>query len=110
MTQNARGLLGAALSSLDAALKEYPMNLGARVEKADLLCKMSRTEEAIAVLEEVKELAPREGPIYQRLGRTYEAAGKPKKALEAYMAARDLADSKDVKELNRAIDRLQQQP
>ncbi|KAL8113227.1 hypothetical protein AgCh_020520 [Apium graveolens] len=76
-------------------------------QKANILASMGNFHEALDVLEELKEYAPRESSVYALMGRLYKICNMPGKAMHHFGLALDLKPSAtDVATIKAAIEKL----
>ncbi|XP_022865632.1 cell division cycle protein 27 homolog B-like [Olea europaea var. sylvestris] len=96
-----------ALEMMDRAIladKKNPLPL---YQKANILVSMENFDGALAVLEELKEFAPRESSIYALMGRIYKRRNMYDKAMLHFGLALDLKPSAtDVAVIKAAIEKL----
>lgn len=83
-----------ALEVLTKACEAYPRNSQLRFQRAHALILQEKWEEAVAELELVRELAPKEAPVYVLLGTIYQRLRQPGLALSYF----NLAMALDPKE------------
>ena len=80
-------------------------NVMNRFQKANVLCKLERYEQALAELEILRTLMPREAPIPQLMGKIYKQLGMIEKAHTFFTLALDL-ENKDSQKIKAMIDSL----
>ena len=79
-----------ALGVLTEACKIDPHNPQLRFQRVHVLLSMKREQEALNDLEIVRNLAPREPPVYSLLGRIYHRMGRMNEAIRNFNTAVDL--------------------
>jgi len=79
-----------ALKLLDEALALSPRNALCRYHRAHLLFAQDRHEEALAELNELKQLAPKESKVYFLAGKVHKKIGQPHLALMNFSWATEL--------------------
>eukprot|EP01133_Synstelium_polycarpum_P013723 gene13723-16182_t len=94
-----------ALDMLERALDVQPRNTLAKFKKASILYTLEQYELALQELEEFKELAPKETPVYILMGRVYKRLGQTDKALDSLTTALDM-DHKNSNYIRSIIDKL----
>jgi predicted Zn-dependent protease len=96
-----------AEAALADAVAADPRNPLARFERAALLASGGRTEAALAELEALKRVAPREAGVWFQAGRLHARAGRAGAARSHLAAALDLAPAAaDAALIKAALDRL----
>jgi len=80
-------------------------NVMNRFQKANVLCKLERYEQALAELEILRTLMPREAPIPQLIGKIYKQLGMIDKAHNYFTLALDL-ENKDSLKIKAMLDSL----
>ncbi|XP_030489458.2 cell division cycle protein 27 homolog B isoform X1 [Cannabis sativa] len=96
-----------ALSMLEKAILADKKNPLPMYQKANILMNLEDFDEALEVLEELKEYAPRESSVYALMGRIYKRRNMPEKAVFHYGLALDLKPSAtDVATIKAAIEKL----
>jgi anaphase-promoting complex subunit 3 len=80
-------------------------NVMNKFQKANVLCKLGRYDQAITELEALRVLMPKEAPIPQLLGKIYKQLGKIDKAHSYFTIALDL-ENKDSQKIKAMIDSL----
>ena len=79
-----------ALETLNAALKMAPKNSLCKFERASILFSVERYEEALDELNQLKELVPKESPVYFLLGKVHNKLNNTHLALMHFSWAMDL--------------------
>ncbi|CAM8977687.1 unnamed protein product [Rhodiola kirilowii] len=96
-----------ALEMMDKAVEADKKNPLPMYQKANILVSMEYYEEALQVLEELKEYAPRESSVYALMGRIYKRLNMHDKAMLHFGIALDLKPSAtDVATIKAAIEKL----
>ncbi|POO00841.1 N-terminal acetyltransferase A, auxiliary subunit [Trema orientale] len=96
-----------ALLMLEKAILADKKNPLPMYQKANILMNLENFDEALEVLEELKEYAPRESSVYALMGRIYKRRNMPEKAMLHYGLALDLKPSAtDVATIKAAIEKL----
>ncbi|XP_051147998.1 cell division cycle protein 27 homolog B isoform X2 [Andrographis paniculata] len=96
-----------ALEMMDRAILADRKNPFPLYQKANILASMENLDGALAVLEELKESAPRESSIYALMGRIYKRKNMHGKAMLHFGQALDLKPSAtDVASIKAAIEKL----
>ncbi|XP_062090877.1 cell division cycle protein 27 homolog B [Humulus lupulus] len=96
-----------ALLMLEKAILADKKNPLPMYQKANILMNLEDFDEALEVLEELKEYAPRESSVYALMGRIYKRRNMPEKAMFHYGLALDLKPSAtDVATIKAAIEKL----
>jgi len=80
-------------------------NVMNRFQKANVLCKLGRFDQALTELEALRVLMPREAPIPQLIGKIYKQLGVIDKAHHFFTLALDL-ENKDSQKIKAMIDSL----
>ena len=75
---------------MERAIKADPMNPVPMYQKANILVSVERYDEALEVLEQLKEFAPRESSVYALMGRIYKRANLHDRAMFYFGLALDL--------------------
>eukprot|EP01116_Phalansterium_solitarium_P001892 TRINITY_DN11725_c0_g1_i1.p1 TRINITY_DN11725_c0_g1~~TRINITY_DN11725_c0_g1_i1.p1 ORF type:complete len:263 (+),score=100.40 TRINITY_DN11725_c0_g1_i1:2-790(+) len=98
-----------ALAKLEEAIRidTKGTNSLARFKRAIVLATLDEHEAAFRELEKLRDIAPKEAPIYFAMAKIYKKTGDRQKALQNFYCALDL-DSKSASEIKAAIDRLDQ--
>jgi len=106
------GMTFAAQDNLIEALKCFQeserlddKNVMNRFQKANVLCKLEKYEQALGELEILRGLMPREAPIPQLIGKIYKQLGVKEKAHYFFTLALDL-ENKDSQKIKAMIDSL----
>ena len=106
------GMTYAAQDDLDQALRYFQQsealddkNVLNRFQKANVLVKMERYNNALQELEKLRALMPKEAPIPQLIGRIYKQLGDIDKAHLFFTLALDL-DTKDSQRIKGMLDSL----
>ena len=94
-----------ALKVLTTACDTYPRNSQLHFQRAHTLIAVEQWEEARSELELVRELAPREPPVYILLGNICQRLGKPTQALGYFNTALSL-DPKEGSALRANLENL----
>ena len=76
-----------------------------KYQKVTVLMALNRYQEALKVCQELKNLCPKEAPIFVTMGKIYKKLGQKKQALQAYTMALEL-DQKDTNCVKALIDKL----
>lgn len=98
---------GEALALLEQATVADPKNPLPKFQRANVLMSEGRYHEALAELEELKELAPRESSVFFLMGRIYKRLDMPERAIHHFCIALDLKPSAtDVNLIKTAIEKL----
>lgn len=96
-----------ALQMIDRAISSDKKNPLPRYQKANILVSMEMFDEALQVLEELKEYAPRESSIYALMGKIYKRTNMYDKAMLNFGLALDLKPpATDVATIKAAIEKL----
>lgn len=105
MVLHANGKSAQALDMLGRASAMEPRNPQARFQRANILMKLERYNEARQELEKVRDHAPREASVHFLLGKVCKRLGRQETAMKHFLLALDL-DPKDRNLVKAAIDRL----
>lgn len=98
---------GEALALLEQAIVADPKNPLPKFQRANVLMSEVRYHEALAELEELKELAPRESSVFFLMGRVYKRLDMLERAIHHFCIALDLKPSTtDVNLIKTAIEKL----
>lgn len=98
---------GEALALLEQAIVADPKNPLPKFQRANVLMSEGRCHEALAELEELKELAPRESSVFFLMGRIYKRLDMLERAIHHFCIALDLKPSAtDVNLIKTAIEKL----
>ena len=92
-----------ALETLNIARKEAPRNALCKFERASILHSNERYEEALAELNELKDIVPKESPVYFLIGKVHNKLGNTHLALMHFSWAMDL-DPKGANSFKDALD------
>ncbi|KAK6941605.1 hypothetical protein RJ641_026982 [Dillenia turbinata] len=96
-----------ALVMMDEAISADRKNPLPMYQKANILVTLEKYDEALRVLEELKEYSPRESSVYALMGRIYKLQNMHEKAMLHYGHALDLKPSAtDVATIKAAIEKL----
>uniref|UniRef100_A0A7N0U2G3 Uncharacterized protein n=1 Tax=Kalanchoe fedtschenkoi TaxID=63787 RepID=A0A7N0U2G3_KALFE len=96
-----------ALEMMDKAIEADKKNPLPMYQKANIFVSMEYYEEALQVLEELKEFAPSESSVYALMGRIYKRLNMHDKAMLHFGLALDLKPSAtDVATIKAAIEKL----
>ncbi|XP_002968773.2 cell division cycle protein 27 homolog B [Selaginella moellendorffii] len=96
-----------ALELLGEAIRADPKNPLPKYQKANVLMSEERYNDALGVLEQLKEVAPRESSVYFLIGKVYKRLGQPESAMYHFCVALDLKPSTaDVNLIKNAIEKL----
>lgn len=96
-----------ALIMMEKAIMADRKNPLPMYQKANILMNLESFDEALEVLEELKEYAPRESSVYALMGKIYKRRNMPEKAMLHYGLALDLKPSAtDVATIKAAIEKL----
>ncbi|GBG58701.1 hypothetical protein CBR_g102 [Chara braunii] len=96
-----------ALALLSTAIAMDSKNPLAKFQKANVLMAEERYTEALAELERLKEVAPREASVYFAMGKIYKKLDKPDLAMVQFCMALDLKPSSNEANLIKlAIEKL----
>ncbi|KAK9275546.1 hypothetical protein L1049_022813 [Liquidambar formosana] len=96
-----------ALEMMERAILADKKNPLPMYQKANILVSMERFGEALEVLEELKEYAPRESSVYALMGKIYKRRNMHEKAMLHFGLALDLKPSAtDVATIKAAIEKL----
>ena len=91
-----------ALDMLTKAIEIDAKNPLARFQKAQVLISQEEYEAALAELQQLVEMAPKEGSVYFVLGKVYKKLGLPSQAMVHLTRALDLSP-KDAQQIKAAI-------
>ena len=83
-------MLREALGYYEKGLQRNPKNFAARHQRASVLMRLSRVEQALEELESLREEQPNEAVIHIELGRCLARLGESSKAVTAFHRAMDL--------------------
>lgn len=98
---------GEALALLEQAIVADPKNPLPKFQRANVLMSEGRYHDALAELEELKELAPRESSVFFLMGRIYKRLDMLERAIHHFCIALDLKPSTtDVNLIKAAIEKL----
>ncbi|KAG6735776.1 hypothetical protein POTOM_061560 [Populus tomentosa] len=96
-----------ALEMMERAILADKKNPLPMYQKANILVSLESFDEALEVLEELKEYAPRESSVYALMGRIYKRRNMHEKAMLHFGLALDLKPSAtDVATIKAAIEKL----
>lgn len=96
-----------AMMMMEKAILADKKNPLPMYQKANILVSLERFDEALQVLEELKEYAPRESSVYALMGRIYKRRYMHEKAMLHFGLALDLKPSAaDVATIKAAIEKL----
>lgn len=102
----------AALAEIDRYLSSHPGTLDALMLKVDALVDMGRNEEALQILNELKELYPGDGRVLAALARAHQQGGDRERAVEAASELINLQGSRatheDIAALNESLELYEQ--
>jgi anaphase-promoting complex subunit 3 len=82
-----------ALMVMEKAISADEKNPVPMYQKANILMSLEKFDEALEVLEELKEYAPRESSVYALMGRIYKRRNMHERAMLHYGIALDLKPS-----------------
>ncbi|EIE23188.1 TPR-like protein [Coccomyxa subellipsoidea C-169] len=98
-----------ALAHMDKAIAADPANPLARFERAGVLLAQERFVDALAELEALRDIAPREASVWFQMGKIYKRLDRPDEALQHLCHALDLKPSSgDANLIKAAIEKLRQ--
>jgi anaphase-promoting complex subunit 3 len=98
---------GEALELLEQAIVADPKNPLPKYQKANVLMSEERYHDALAELEQLKEVAPRESSVYFLMGKIYKRLDMLERAIYHFCIALDLKPSaSDVNLIKTAIEKL----
>ncbi|KAJ7969551.1 Cell division cycle protein 27 like B [Quillaja saponaria] len=96
-----------ALVMMEKAILADKKNPLPMYQKANILMNLEKCDDALEVLEELKEYAPRESSVYALMGRIYKRCNMHEKAILHYGLALDLKPSAtDAATIKAAIEKL----
>ncbi|TYI79524.1 hypothetical protein E1A91_D05G028100v1 [Gossypium mustelinum] len=96
-----------AIKIMDRAILADRKNPLPMYQKANILMSLERFDDALEVLEELKEYAPRESSVYALMGKIYKRRNMHEKAMLHFGIALDLKPSAtDVATIKAAIEKL----
>ncbi|WJX80905.1 Cell division cycle protein 27 B, variant 2 [Trifolium repens] len=96
-----------ALMVMEKAISADEKNPVPMYQKANILMSLEKFDEALEVLEELKEYAPRESSVYALMGRIYKRRNMHERAMLHYGIALDLKPSAtDAAAIKAAIEKL----
>eukprot|EP01015_Nassula_variabilis_P002144 TRINITY_DN1115_c0_g1_i2.p1 TRINITY_DN1115_c0_g1~~TRINITY_DN1115_c0_g1_i2.p1 ORF type:complete len:422 (-),score=62.91 TRINITY_DN1115_c0_g1_i2:38-1303(-) len=107
MTLFAKGEFAEALRYFDNSEMLDPNNYLNRFQKANVLVKLDRLEQALKELEKLRQQIPKEAPIPILMGKIYKKLGRTDKALYFFNIALDL-DQRDQQKIKALIESLYQ--
>lgn len=84
-----------ARKALDFALNHYPYSAGIKIKQAQYLSSQHKTQEALALLNEVELVESSNSELYMTRGYIYSQMGLSEPAIENYKKALPLSDYKD---------------
>ncbi|XP_040564895.1 cell division cycle protein 27 homolog isoform X1 [Lepeophtheirus salmonis] len=93
-----------ALETLNAAIKAAPKNPLCKFERASILFSSERYEEALEELNELKEIIPKESPVYFLMGKVYNKLNNKNLALMHFSWAMDLDPKGANSQIKDALD------
>jgi len=93
-----------ALQTLNAAIKIAPKNPLCKFERASILFSGERYAEALAELNELKDIVPKESPVYFLLGKVHNKLGNTHHALMHFSWAMDLDPKGANSQIKDALD------
>ncbi|KAM1809522.1 hypothetical protein ACFX11_026689 [Malus domestica] len=92
---------------MEKAIRADKKNPLPMYHKASILMSLEKFDEALAVLEEVKEYSPRESSVYALMGKIYKRRNMHEKAMLHFSYALDLKPSStDVATIKADIEKL----
>ncbi|KAK9208578.1 hypothetical protein WN944_000936 [Citrus x changshan-huyou] len=98
---------GEAIEMMEKAILADKKNPLPMYQKANILLSLEKFDEALEVLEELKEYAPRESGVYALMGKIYKRRNMHEKAMLHFGLALDLKPSAtDVATIKAAIEKL----
>ncbi|KAK9825199.1 hypothetical protein WJX81_006564 [Elliptochloris bilobata] len=101
------GKAGEALACLGEAIAADRANPLAKFERAGVLLGLERFHDALAELEALRDIAPREASVWFQMGRIYKRLDQPDQALAHFCTALDLKPSAgDVNLIKAAIEKI----
>merc|ERR1712083_120314 len=113
VVQHATNNTSAALDTLHGALKIAPKNALCKFQRASILHSCDRNQEALEELLELKEIVPKESPVYFLIGKVHNKLNNTHLALMHYSWAMDLdpkgANSQVKDALDPALNRVGQE-
>ncbi|KAJ7557247.1 hypothetical protein O6H91_05G118700 [Diphasiastrum complanatum] len=96
-----------ALQLMERAISADPKNPLPKYQKANILMSEENYQDALEVLEQLKEVAPRESSVYFLMGKIYKRLDQPECAIYNFCIALDLKPSAaDVNLIKTAIEKL----
>lgn len=105
MVMKKLGNLQDSLKTLDLALKYNQLNFLAKYKKAEVLVSLKEYDAALIVLNELKQITPKEGLVYFLLGKISAISGDKEQALFYFSIAQDL-DNKISATVKNYIDNI----
>lgn len=113
VVQHATNNTNAALDTLNAAISVSPKNPLCKFERASILHSSERYQEALEELLELKQIVPKESPVYFLIGKVHNKLGNTHLALMHFSWAMDLdpkgANSQIKDALDPALNRQSQE-
>jgi len=113
VVQHATNNTNAALETLNAAIQVSPRNPLCKFERASMLHSSERYQEALDELMELKQIVPKESPVYFLIGKVHNKLGNTHLALMHFSWAMDLdpkgANSQIKDALDPALNRQSQE-
>lgn len=113
VVQHATNNTSAALETLGAAISVSPKNPLCKFERASILHSSERYQEALEELTELKQIVPKESPVYFLIGKVHTKLGNTHLALMHFSWAMDLdpkgANSQIKDALDPALNRQSQE-
>jgi len=113
VVQHATNNTPAAIETLTSALKISPKNALCKFQRASILHSCDRNQEALEELLELKEIVPKESPVYFLIGKVHNKLNNTHLALMHYSWAMDLdpkgANSQVKDALDPALNRVGQE-
>lgn len=95
-----------ALQCFETAITIDPKNPLAKLKKAKVLMALERHQEAVSLLERLKDYAFQEAAVSYMLGKAYKSIGYTEKARSSFLVALDL-DPTNASTIKNAIDRVE---
>jgi anaphase-promoting complex subunit 3 len=105
VAQYSNGKAYQALETLSVASRLDPRNPQARYQRSTIYSALHRPEEALAELEKVLDVVPREATIHFAMGKVLKRLGRSDQAMKYFLTAMDL-DPKDNQMIKSAMDKL----
>jgi len=104
VVQHATNNTSAALDTLNAAISVSPKNPLCKFERASILHSSERYQEALEELLELKQIVPKESPVYFLIGKVHNKLGNTHLALMHFSWAMDLDPKGANSQIKDALD------